>query len=76
MGSEMCIRDRNRVDPSRGLLNFENPNRPYCENNCLTPGQSNQIVKTLLIKKTKVIDNIEKLNILINIGKLFFVTIK
>jgi len=29
-----------------------------------------------LIKKTKVIANIEKLNILINIGKLFFVTIK
>ena len=29
----------------------------------MTPGQSNQIVKTLLIKKTKVIDNIDKLNI-------------
>ena len=64
------------ADPSKGLLNFSNPNKPYCENNCLTPGQSNQTVKTLLIKKTKVIANIEKLNILINIGKLFFVIIK
>ena len=64
------------TDPSKGLLNFLNPNKPYCENNCLIPGQSYQTVKTLLIKKTKVIANIEKLNILINIGKLFFVTIK
>ena len=63
-------------DPSKGLLNFLNPNKPQCENNCLIPGQSNQTVKILLTKKTKVIANIEQLNILINIGKLFFVTIK
>ena len=46
-------------DPSKGLLNFLNPNKPYCENNCLTPGQSNQTVKILFTKKTKVIANIE-----------------
>ena len=46
------------------MLNFLNPNKPYCENNSLIPGQSNQTVKTLLIKKTKVTANIEKLNII------------
>ena len=46
-------------DPSKGLLNFLYPNKPYCENNCLMPGQSNQTVKTLFAKKTKVIANIE-----------------
>ena len=43
----------------QGVLNFLNPNNSYCENNFLTPGQSNQIVKTLLTKKTKVTDNTE-----------------
>ena len=47
------------TDPSKGLLNFLNPNKPYCENNCLIPGQSNHTVKTLFTKKTKVIANIE-----------------
>ena len=42
------------IDASKGLLNFLNPNKPYCENNCLIPGQSNQTVKTLFTKKTKV----------------------
>ena len=53
------MKDKVNTESSIGLLNFLNPNKPYCENSCLTPGQSNQTVKTLFAKKIKVIANIE-----------------
>ena len=53
------MKAKGSTDPSKGLLNFLNPNKSQCENNCLIPGQSNQTVKTLFTKKTKVIANIE-----------------
>ena len=53
------MKEKVNKESANGLLNFLNPNKPQCENKFFTPGQSNQIVKTLFNKKTKVVANIE-----------------